>query len=242
MQSRILRLKSVDSTNTYLKRLAAEGAAEGTAVIAEQQSAGRGRMGRSFVSPEGEGAYMSWLIRPSCEPSEAASITAHAAAAVCMALERTAGVSPELKWINDLYLGGKKICGILCESSVGADAIEFIVIGIGLNVNTPSFPEELSDKAGSLFTQTGRRFARAELEQAIIKELERMYALWSEDKRAYLEEYRSRCAMLGKSITVKAAEGEYSALALGIDEDFGLRIKRGDELLTLRSGEVSVRL
>ena len=151
MEIKIQAFESLDSTNNYLKKLASGGAAEGTVVIADEQTAGRGRMGRSFASAPGCGIYMSMLLRPEgCTADCAPGLTAVAAVAVCRAIEKVCGRAPGIKWINDLYLRGKKICGILCESSVKDGRVNYAVLGIGLNVTTRAeeFPEELRETAG----------------------------------------------------------------------------------------------
>ena len=245
LQIKLNAFESLDSTNNYLKKLAAEGASEGTAVIANAQTAGRGRMGRSFASAQGLGVYMSLLLRPDCAACCARSLTANTAAAVCMAIETVSGIKPEIKWVNDLYLKGKKICGILCESAVSADKLDYAVIGIGLNVITrpEDFPEELRQKAGSIYSQTGLIIERGKLISAILNELDGMYAAWCEDKSAYLNEYKSRCTMLGKVITVISSDGEYDALAKDITPDFGLVVETVDgETRILHSGEVSLKI
>ncbi|HCQ74097.1 MAG TPA: biotin--[acetyl-CoA-carboxylase] ligase [Clostridiales bacterium] len=245
LQIKLNAFESLDSTNTYLKKLAAEGAGEGTAVIANAQTAGRGRMGRSFASAQGLGVYMSLLLRPDCAASCAQSLTANTAAAVCMAIETVSGVKPEIKWVNDLYLKGKKICGILCESAVSGDKLDYAVIGIGLNVITrpEDFPEELRHTAGSIYSQTGLIIERGKLISAILTELGGMYAAWCEDKSAYLNEYKSRCTMLGRVVTVISPDGDYDALAKDITPDFGLVVETVDgETRTLHSGEISVKI
>ncbi len=245
LQIKLNAFESLDSTNNYLKKLAAEGASEGTVVIANAQTAGRGRMGRSFASAQGLGVYMSLLLRPDCAVDCAQSLTANTAAAVCMAVETASGVKPEIKWVNDLYLKGKKICGILCESAVSVDKLDYAVIGIGLNVITrpEDFPEELRQTAGSIYSQTGLIIERGKLISAILSELDSMYAAWCEDKSAYLKEYKSRCTMLGKVVTVKAPDGDYDALARDITPDFGLVVETVDgETRTLHSGEISVKI
>jgi len=245
LQIKLNAFETLDSTNTYLKKLAAEGASEGTVVIANAQTAGRGRMGRSFASAQGLGIYMSLLLRPDCAVSCAQSLTANTAAAVCMAIETVSGVKPEIKWVNDLYLKGKKICGILCESAVSGDKLDYAVIGIGLNVITrpEDFPEELRHTAGSIYSQTGLIIERGKLISAILTELDGMYAAWCEDKSAYLSEYKSRCTMLGRVVTVISPDGDYDALAKDITPDFGLVVETVDgETRTLHSGEISVKI
>lgn len=242
--SRLLCFESLDSTNRYLKDAAAKGAAEGTVVLADTQLAGRGRQGRQFVSLPGRGVYMSMLLRPETGADVAASLTAASAVAVCRAIEKACGVSPEIKWINDLELDGRKICGILCESSVGAKGLEYVVVGIGLNVSTliEEFPPELRDTAGSVYSQTGIMPERGQLVAAIVAEMDAMYAAWRDDQSAYLTEYRRRCKMLGHCVEVYTAEGPEVCVAEEISGDFGLVVRcDSGERKTLHSGEVSVR-
>lgn len=237
-------LESVDSTNTYLKALAKKGAEEGRLVIANTQTGGRGRMGRSFASPQGLGIYMSLLLRPHCPADCVQSLTAFTAVAVCRALEKHEGISPEIKWVNDILLNGKKICGILCESSVSENGADFAVIGIGLNVitRTEDFPPPIREIAGSLFSESGKIIERGKLISDIIAELDAMYSAWCEDKTAYLAEYKKRCCTLGKFVEVTDKNGSREAIADDIMPDFGLRVRYPDGFYdVLRSGEVSVR-
>ena len=239
LKIRLSCLESVDSTNAYCKRLAAQGAPEGTLVIANAQTGGRGRMGRSFYSPPGLGVYMSLLLRPDAPADCVQSLTAFTAVAVCRAIEDTAELSPEIKWVNDILLDGKKLCGILCESAVGAGGVEYAVVGIGLNVitRTEDFPPELRDTAGSLYSQSGKIVERGRLISVLTAELDRAYDAWCGDKTAYLDDYRRRCPMVGSYVSVGGKE----AVVTGIESDFGLRVRYlggGSELL--HSGEVSV--
>lgn len=243
MEFKIKALESVDSTNNYLKRLAAEGAPEGTVVIADEQTAGRGRLGRSFASPAGSGIYMSLLLRPDCAADCVQSLTAATAVAVCRAIDGVCGTTTGIKWVNDVCLSGRKLCGILCESTFRDDRTDWAVVGIGLNVTTRAedFPEELRDIAGSLFTQTGRVFERSRLVAAILKELGALYPEWLASPSVCLDEYRRRCVTLGREVTVKSPQGDYAAEAIGIAADYGLIIRFADgETRTLRSGEVKI--
>ena len=245
MEIKVQAFESLDSTNNYLKKLASEGAAEGTVVIADAQTAGRGRMGRSFASAPGCGIYMSLLLRPNdCGVDCASSLTAVAAVAVCRAIEKVCGRAPGIKWINDLYLRGKKICGILCESSVKDGKVDYAVLGIGLNVTTKTedFPEELRETVGSLYTQTGFVFERGKLIAAIIAELGSLYSVWLEGPSVCHAEYKRRCIVLDRQITVAAADGEFEAVAENISSDYGLVLRMPDgERRTVHSGEVKIR-
>jgi len=244
MEIKLEAFESLDSTNTYLKKRAAEGAPEGTVVIANAQTAGRGRMGRSFASAPGLGIYLSMLLRPSTEAECVQSLTAGTAVAVCRAIERVCGVAPGIKWINDLFLKGKKICGILCESSVKSGSAEYVVLGIGLNVITrpQDFPEELRGTAGSLYSQTGIVYERGKLISAMISELSAMYEAWKTDPRALLDDYRRRCIVLGKTVEVSPVTGGvFMAAAEAISDDFGLVLRLPDgSTSTVHSGEVSI--
>lgn len=244
MEIKIQAFESLDSTNNYLKKLASEGAAEGTVIVADEQTAGRGRMGRSFASAPGCGIYMSMLLRPAdCTPDCVQSLTAVCAVAVCRAIEKVCGRAPGIKWINDLYLRGKKICGILCESSLKDGKVDYAVLGIGLNVTTRTedFPEELREKAGSLYTQTGFVFERGKLIAAIIAELSSMYSVWLEGPSVCHAEYKRRCIILDRQITITSPEGEYDAVAENISPAYGLVLRLPDGTRrTVHSGEVSL--
>ena len=244
MEIKLEAFESLDSTNTYLKKRAAGGAPEGTVVIANAQTAGRGRMGRSFASAPGLGIYLSMLLRPDAEAECVQSLTAGTAVAVCRAVERVCGIAPGIKWINDLFLKGKKICGILCESSVKSGSAEYVVLGIGLNVITrpQDFPEELRGTAGSLYSQTGIVYERGKLISAMISELSAMYEAWKTDPRALLDDYRRRCIVLGKTVEVSPVTGGvFTAAAEEISDDFGLVLRLPDgSVRTVHSGEVSI--
>ncbi len=242
--SRLLVFDSLDSTNDYLKREAAR-LDEGAVVLANEQTAGKGRLGRKFASPASMGIYMSMLLKPDCAPLDAATLTANAAVAVCRAVEKLTPYKPDIKWINDLYLRGKKICGILCESSITDHRLDYVIVGVGLNVITrpDDFPPELLKTAGSIYSQTGEIVERGKLIAAIIEELDAMYAVWKKDKAVYLDEYRRRCAMLGHEVDIYSSEGTDTVLAEDISEDFGLTVRyENGEKKTLHAGEVSVKL
>mgnify|MGYP000796112384 CR=1 FL=1 len=244
MEIKLEAFEALDSTNTYLKKRAAGGAPEGTVVIANSQTAGRGRMGRSFASAPGLGIYMSMLLRPNTGAECVQSLTAGTAVAVCRAIELVCGVSPGIKWINDLFLKGKKICGILCESSVKDSGAEYVVLGVGINVITrpQDFPEELRGTAGSLYSQTGVVYERGKLISAAISELGAMYETWKADPTALLDDYRRRCIVLGGTVEVSPVTGGvFTAYAEDISDDFGLilRLPNGS-VRTVHSGEVRI--
>ena len=220
-------LEETDSTNRVAKELARQGAPHGTAVLAKRQTAGRGRLGRSFFSPEG-GLYLSVILRPQCKPEERVLMTPMAAVAVCRALEERLGISPRIKWVNDLYLQGKKLCGILCEGCGDA-----VIVGIGLNLHTPEggFPQDIPAVA----PEPAPGLADVQELAAVI----RNHLL---EPGTFLQEYRSRCMTVGRTVTVHPVVGEsYEAKALEVDDRCRLVVEscRGRE--TLDSGEVSVR-
>ena len=225
----------VDSTNLVLRRMADE-AADGTAVAALAQSAGRGRSGRSFLSPEG-GLYLSMLLRPQLNASELPTLTAVAAVAVCRAIEALCAVRCGIKWPNDVVLQGKKICGILVES-IWKDDRPCAIVGIGVNANTDAFPEELSEIAGSIRQLTGQTLELEALAAALIGELDRQYELWLAERSAALAEYRARCISSGREVLVDGRR----AMAEAVGEDYALLVRYDDGTRqAVRFGEVSVR-
>ena len=239
----VICLDSVDSTNNYLKALALSGAPAGTAVVANAQTAGRGRLGRSFHSPADEGIYLSFLLRPDCGAEAAPQLTAWAAAAMCGAVEAASGLRPGIKWVNDLVVKGRKLSGILTEMSVEAESghIQFVVLGVGINVSQSVFPPELSDIATSISMESGRHISRCELAAEMIRALDGLSRDFPTEKPRYLEAYRRDCAILGRELSYTLNGRSVSARAESIDDDFGLTVQRSDGAReTLRAGEVSV--
>lgn len=236
----------LDSTNSYLKREAVSGAEHGLCAIANEQTAGRGRSGRSFFSKADCGIYLSMLLRPHCLPQNAMTITAHTAVAVCRAIRNACGVETGIKWTNDIVLGSRKLCGILTEITLEGETglIDSVVIGIGVNVNyaPEDFPPELRDVAGSIYSETGVRADRAKLAAEMVLSLDEMSEAWSRDPRAWLEEYRRLCVTTGREVRVLRGDTEKNAFALEITDDFALRVRYDDGTEeVLNSGEVSVR-
>ena len=240
-------LEEVDSTNLYAKQLAAEGAADGTVVVADRQTAGRGRLGRSFQSPGGRGIYLTALLRPNLPPERLSPVTAMAGVAVCRAVERICGVSPGLKWPNDPVLEGKKLCGILTELSLEGETgrVQDLVLGIGINVSQrpEDFTPEVREMATSLAQALGRPMSRPALAAEVIREVDQLYAaLAAGELEPYLAEYRRRCVNLGRTVRLLGPGGGETAEALDIDADFGLVVRTADGTVrSVRSGEVSVR-
>lgn len=242
----VLCVESVDSTNNRLKDLAFSGAPDGQVMIANEQTAGRGRMGRSFLSLKDQGIYLSMLLRPESLPSDIAEITAWTAVAISGAVEEVYGVAPGIKWVNDLVMNGKKICGILTEMSVETESgrVQYVIVGIGVNVNQPQdfFPEELRHIATSLAVETGKCNPRAQLAAAMIRHLDQLRADWPKNKQPYLDTYRANNITAGKDILVVRAGEERPAKALSVNDDFSLQVQYPDGTeQTIFSGEVSIR-
>lgn len=238
-------LKEIDSTNSYLKREALAGAPHGTVAVADYQSAGRGRMTRSFRSPPGKGVYLSILLRPQLPPGELMGVTGMTAVAVCSAVERAAGVRPGIKWTNDLVLNGRKICGILTEMTVESESglTQSLVIGAGVNVShTPEdFGPEVSQMATSL-AQEGYPVSRPALAAAMIEELIHLSDALGGDLSSWVDAYRRDCVTLGKPVRLMWTDGQTQAEALDIDGQFGLLVRMPDGTESVvRTGEVSVR-
>lgn len=238
--------EQIDSTNDALKRAVSK-ADDGTVVVANEQTGGKGRRERRFFSPADKGVYFSVLFRPPLEPRRLLPLTGFAAVAVCNAVERTAGVRPQIKWTNDLVLNGKKLCGILTELGVEGEsgALQYVIVGIGLNVahTKADFAGELEDIATSLAIETGRRVSRAALAAAMIEELDELYdALLGGDTKAYLSTYRKDCLTIGRDVQLLWQNVRENVRAVGVDDELGLEIVRADgSYEVVRTGEVSVR-
>lgn len=244
---RVIWLDEIDSTNLECRRLAAQGEREGTVVLSRAQSAGRGRRGRSFQSTQDLGLYLSVLLRPKQDMEVLSNMTAWVAVAVCDGVERACGVRPQIKWINDLILNGKKLGGILTELGLepGTGKLDHLVVGIGLNVNHTliDFEEELRPMATSLALEFGDKApSLPELAAQIVLALEEMYANFPENRGEYLEKYRSRCVTTGKQVQLITPNSREEAEALSIDEEFRLVVRMPDgQERRVSAGEVSVR-
>lgn len=244
MMERILRLDTVKSTNDVLKSLAEQGAKEGQIVIAEEQSAGKGRRGRSFSSPKGKGIYFSYLLRPEKLDASVSTLTPRAAVAVSRAIQKVSGMCPQIKWVNDLVIRGKKVCGILTEMAMEGGKIHHVILGIGINVNQEAedFPEELAEIATSLSIEAGRTFSRERLIEELVKELDEMWRGMETTGGEYLEEYRRRCVTTGQDVCVISGSSRRKARAIQVNEDYSLQVEYEEgEREDLNSGEVSVR-
>lgn len=241
----VLWLEETDSTNLVCRRMAEEGAAEGLCVLARAQSAGRGRRGRNFQSEKDLGMYLTVLLRPAEEMQTLSDLTAWVAVAVCDGVEAATGVRPEIKWINDIILNGKKLGGILTELGLGKNgAIDHVVVGIGLNVNhsREDFLPELRDMATSLTLEMETPPSLPELAAGVIGELDRMYENFPHNKQTYLEKYRAGCITTGKQVQLITPASREEAESLYIDDGFRLVVRMPDgEERAVSAGEVSVR-
>lgn len=242
-------LQTTDSTNRRVQELAMNGAPDGMIVVANEQTAGRGRLGRTFHSPKDTGIYFSVLLRPTCEPSEIVQITTWTAVAIARAVERTTGMRPDIKWVNDLMMGGRKICGILTEMSVESETgtIQYVVAGIGVNVNQEisDYPEELRGIAGSIAMAVGHPVRRARLTACMIEEMDNLRRDWPSGRADYLRAYREMCISTGREVLVTDARhtGEFAkhGFCEAVNDDFSLRIRYDDgSYENVSSGEVSV--
>ncbi len=235
---------TVESTNTLAKQLAKEGTPHGTVLIADQQTGGRGRMGRQFHSPAGCGIYLSAILRPGCKAEALMHLTCATAVAMCDAVETVTGVRPQVKWINDLILGNRKVGGILTELSLEGDTVEYAVVGIGINCfqALEDFPAELQQIAGSLAMAAEKNFDREALAGAMADALYQMSQTLLSGKEACMARYRTDCLTLGREVAVHAPEGIYTGVAEDIDMDGSLRVRLPNgRVRAVSSGEVSVR-
>ena len=232
------------STNQVAKSLAADGAAHGTAVIADSQTGGRGRFGRSFFSPPGRGMYLSLIVRPDWPPERLSLLTILTAVTVCDAVEAVCDRRPGVKWVNDLFLDGRKICGILTELTMEGESgqAESAVIGVGVNVNGCDFPPELQDVAGSLEMCAGQPIRRARLAAKVLTGLEEMLSAPQETDALALARYRADCLTVGREVTVTRQGIGAKGNALSVEDDGALLVRFEDgHTEAIRSGEATLR-
>ena len=234
--------REMDSTNLWIKRLAKVGAPEGTLALAEFQSAGRGRLGRSWEVPEGTSVMMSILLRPKFEPQYAPTLTLVMGMAVAKAVKNL-GFDVSIKWPNDVVVSHKKICGILTEMGVRDGKIDYAVIGVGINVNIKEFPEEMADKATSLYLESGKEFDRSQIPGLVMEAFEKYYEKFAAtcDLSGLKEEYESILANYNQPVRVLAKE-PYEGVARGITDGGELLVEKTDgTIVAVSAGEVSVR-
>ena len=232
----VTAFENIDSTNRVAKDLAAEGHALPLLVVADSQTAGRGRLGRNFYSPSSTGLYMSLAIGGFSAPQEALFITSAAAVAVTDAINLLTGKNPGIKWVNDIFLKDKKICGILAESQPTPSGFS-VIVGVGLNMTTRDFPEDISITAGSLESDISREQMAAEIVTNLLEFCENPLG------KSFLEKYKSRSILLGKEINYFSGGTMKTAIAKDIDQSCGLVVQdKNGSYTTLSSGEVTVRL
>lgn len=239
----LIVLDSVNSTNDYLKKLGNEGCENGTVVAAREQTRGKGRLGRTWQSKKDDGIAFSVLLRPNVAPSEVSAITPLAGLAVCKAIREYTKLDCVIKWPNDIIVGRKKLVGILTEMSAEFDAVEYVITGIGINVDHTSFPEEIAFKATSLLLETGRHIDKNEFLACVLEHLENEFVKNNlELTPTALSEYTDLCATVGRSVTFQRGTRRISGMAVGVSEHGELKVMMSDGTICLvNSGEVTVQ-
>jgi len=233
------------STNELARDLARRGEEEGTLVVTEEQVAGRGRRGRSWYSPRGQGLLFSLILRPPLQPAQAPQLTFLAAVAVAETLKEELGLAAGIKWPNDIYIGGRKVAGILTELSAELDRVNYVIMGIGVNVNTPleDFPPSLRGSATSLQVEAGRALSRVALLQELLLRLEDWYKTFIQDGFVPLRRrWKDLALVLGKEVQVLGPNGTFSGVAVDVD-DFGALLVQvpGGQVRRVLAGDVSLR-
>lgn len=244
MGHEVIYMDEIDSTNTKAKSLGEEGALEGTLVVADMQKSGKGRRGRQWESPKGQAIYMSLLLRPQFPPVKAPMLTLVMAYSIGKVLKEKEHLDVAIKWPNDLVVNRKKVCGILTEMSTEIDYINHVVIGVGINANTDSFPKELQEKATSLKIESKETILRARLVGYIMEEFEVQYQRFCEvqDLSFLQNEYNDMLVNCGKEVKVLEPGNEYEAVAIGINQEGSLLVRREENKIEeVFAGEVSVR-
>lgn len=240
----VLYFDTIDSTNTKAQELAEKGYPSGTLVVADKQESGKGRRGRSWVSPSGTGIFMTLMIKPDINPNNASMLTLVAALAVAKAITSVTGEEAMIKWPNDIVVNGKKVCGILTEMNAQFDYINHIVVGIGINVHNESFPEEISQMASSLMIEAGgKRFHRAQIIAETMSYFEQYYDtfLKTQDLLALVREYDELLVNRNKSVRVLDPKEPFDGKAMGITPKGELIVDTWESRKLVSSGEVSVR-
>lgn len=240
----VLYFDTIDSTNTKAQELAEKGYQSGTLVVADKQESGKGRRGRSWVSPSGTGIFMTLMIKPDINPNNASMLTLVAALAVAKAITSVTGEEAMIKWPNDIVVSGKKVCGILTEMNAQFDYINHIVVGIGINVHNESFPEEISQMASSLMIEAGgKRFHRAQIIAETMSYFEQYYDtfLKTQDLSALVREYDKLLVNRNKSVRVLDPKEPFDGKAMGITPKGELIVDTWESRKLVSSGEVSVR-
>ena len=237
-------VKTIASTNDELKTRAQNGGAEGIVLVALSQTGGKGRIGRKFFSPENTGLYMSVILKPELAPCDAVLITTAAAVATSKAIDEVSGRKSGIKWVNDIYIDGKKVCGILTESGFNKtyDKLDYAILGIGVNVYAPDdgFPEDIQNIADAVFAESGTDMRSI----LCAKILDNFYEIYKNlDSKTYVKEYINRSCVVGKEIKVIQNGIETDALCTGIDENCRLNVKYPDGAEEyLSTGEISIKI
>ena len=236
-------IQIIDSTNLQAKRLARQGAEDGTVIVAEQQTNGKGRLGRQWCSPKGTGLYFSILLRPQILPAQVAGVTLATGLAVCKAVRKYTGLNALIKWPNDVIICNKKVCGILTEMVAQADKIEYVVVGVGINVNTANFDDEIAYKATSLAKESGKTINREEFLSIVLQEIERgIDSYLSNPDGSISNEYVDLCATLGRQVTVNRVNSTFTGIARTVTKSGDLVVQTSDgRTVPVNSGEVTVQ-
>ncbi len=236
--------KTVTSTNDLAKQYALDLKPEGTVIVAREQTAGRGRKGRSFYSPMSTGVYISVLLRPELTAEKTLYITTAAAVAVAKAIEKISGKEAKIKWVNDIFVDGKKVCGILTEGAIDFETgkMQYAVLGIGVNIKKPEndFPSEIQNIAGSVFDTTDK-----EVSSIIVAEILNNFINYYKNlaSKPFYEEYKKRMFLIGKQLTVYSGKDSYPAVAIDLDEELSLIVKdENGNIKKLNTGEVSIKI
>lgn len=234
--------KTITSTNTEAKMLSMNNPQHGTVILSEEQTNGRGRMGRNFYSPSESGIYMSIILKPRLNIADSVLITTATAVAVCEAIDKFSNLKPKIKWVNDIYINDKKVCGILTEAvtDIESGTINSMVVGIGLNVKTEMFPEEINNIAGSIFNSIDNNYIRNQLSAEVINNV--LSLCENLEDRSYLKVYKERSMIIGEKIRFCKGNQWFEAYAEDIDDFGGLIVRLDDgRKEVLHSGEISVR-
>lgn len=240
---KIIYFDTLDSTNTEIKKLANQEEKEGLVVISEEQTAGRGRLGRAWASPKYSSVYFSLLLRPMLKPYEVSGITIVMGTAVCRALRKYTGLDVKIKWPNDIIINSKKVCGILTEMNAEIDAVNYIIVGVGINVNISDFNEEIKEIATSLCIELKNDVSRKEVLAILLNEFELLYEEFkSNNLKNILDEFKVYSVTLGGRVRVISVNENYEGLAEDITEDGFLIVKKDNgDIKKVISGDVSVR-
>ena len=236
--------KTIGSTNETAKRLAESGSSEGTVVTAENQTRGKGRLGRSWYSPAGKGLYFSVILYPKIDVVKMPALSQVAALSVSKVVEKLTNIETGVKWPNDCLLNSKKVAGILLEASAELDKISYVVLGIGINVNTSKkkFPMSLRSRATSLAIESGNEFNKTEVLKLLLYELEKSYNSFCKYGLRFIgHELTNKSVVLGRKLDFKVGRKKITGTAIGLDKNGALRVKVGQEVQTISAGEVTLR-